>query len=422
VARRAALAAALLSERDPFLREDRRGGAFARAARGHESESDVVDRVAALEEFAARGTTRFECGELHRGRADCLLRGAAQIARLAGAAESARPTRPRAAARPLRRLVRPPGAPARAGLAARRDGRRARRAARATRAPSAAPSSSSRSTSTARATTRSWRMASAVERGWLDRRPLATTESVRFERERGAVAAFRVTRFDDLVLEEKGGLVPDPEESARVLAAAAAEEVTRALGLERDEVAGFVRRVNRLRDWMPELALPRLDDAWFAHGCPSSAPARAASPTSRRCRSSSSCAAASARARARDRPARARAPHRPERQRDPARLPARGRAGPRRADAGALRWARGRPRIAGGRVAVVLHLLAPNHRPQQVTQDLASFWTTSTPGSAASCAPATRATPGPTIRGTPKRCAARSGGRLAIVDSRGGVR
>jgi ATP-dependent helicase HrpB len=32
------------------------------------------------------------------------------------------------------------------------------------------------------------------------------------------------------------------------------------------------------------------------------------------------------------------------------------------------------PRIAGGRVAVLLELLGPNHRPQQVTADLASFW------------------------------------------------
>ena len=37
------------------------------------------------------------------------------------------------------------------------------------------------------------------------------------------------------------------------------------------------------------------------------------------------------------------------------------------------------PRIAGGRVGVVLHLLAPNYRPQQVTDDLASFWTNTYP-------------------------------------------
>ncbi|MBC7783830.1 MAG: ATP-dependent helicase HrpB [Burkholderiales bacterium] len=32
------------------------------------------------------------------------------------------------------------------------------------------------------------------------------------------------------------------------------------------------------------------------------------------------------------------------------------------------------PRVAGGRVAVLLHLLGPNYRPVQITQDLASFW------------------------------------------------
>src|SRR5262249_43339920 len=32
------------------------------------------------------------------------------------------------------------------------------------------------------------------------------------------------------------------------------------------------------------------------------------------------------------------------------------------------------PRVAAGRVKVLLHLLAPNGRPQQVTDDLASFW------------------------------------------------
>jgi ATP-dependent helicase HrpB len=32
------------------------------------------------------------------------------------------------------------------------------------------------------------------------------------------------------------------------------------------------------------------------------------------------------------------------------------------------------PTIAGGRVPLLLHLLGPNYRPQQVTSDLASFW------------------------------------------------
>ena len=37
------------------------------------------------------------------------------------------------------------------------------------------------------------------------------------------------------------------------------------------------------------------------------------------------------------------------------------------------------PTVAAGRVPVVLHLLAPNQRPQQVTRDLVSFWQTTYP-------------------------------------------
>ena len=32
------------------------------------------------------------------------------------------------------------------------------------------------------------------------------------------------------------------------------------------------------------------------------------------------------------------------------------------------------PRVAMGRVAVLVHILAPNMRPVQITQDLANFW------------------------------------------------
>ena len=37
------------------------------------------------------------------------------------------------------------------------------------------------------------------------------------------------------------------------------------------------------------------------------------------------------------------------------------------------------PRIAGGRVPIVLHLLGPNYRPVQITNDLQSFWTRTYP-------------------------------------------
>ena len=37
------------------------------------------------------------------------------------------------------------------------------------------------------------------------------------------------------------------------------------------------------------------------------------------------------------------------------------------------------PTIAGGRQALLLHLLSPAGRPAQITQDLAGFWTNSYP-------------------------------------------
>jgi ATP-dependent helicase HrpB len=37
------------------------------------------------------------------------------------------------------------------------------------------------------------------------------------------------------------------------------------------------------------------------------------------------------------------------------------------------------PTVAGSRVRVLLHLLAPSTRPQQVTDDLASFWANTYP-------------------------------------------
>ena len=37
------------------------------------------------------------------------------------------------------------------------------------------------------------------------------------------------------------------------------------------------------------------------------------------------------------------------------------------------------PRLAGGRIPLLLHLLAPNNRCQQITDDLASFWANTYP-------------------------------------------
>ena len=54
------------------------------------------------------------------------------------------------------------------------------------------------------------------------------------------------------------------------------------------------------------------------------------------------------------------------------------------------------PRVAGGRVAVVLHLLGPNYRPVQITDDLRSFWSTTYFQVRKDLRAAIPSTPGPT--------------------------
>jgi ATP-dependent helicase HrpB len=76
---RAALCAALLSERDPF----RRRGPRAKAE--HHSDSDVLDRLHALEAFERSGRRDSPVGELFANQAKPILRAAEQIARSIGA-------------------------------------------------------------------------------------------------------------------------------------------------------------------------------------------------------------------------------------------------------------------------------------------------------------------------------------------------
>ena len=67
-AERGALAAALLSERDPFLRQP--GTRMHRSAH-HASDSDLLDRVSAIEAFESQGIAESECRTLHRRRSLC---------------------------------------------------------------------------------------------------------------------------------------------------------------------------------------------------------------------------------------------------------------------------------------------------------------------------------------------------------------
>jgi ATP-dependent helicase HrpB len=159
-----------------------------------------------------------------------------------------------------------------------------------------------------------------------------------------------------------------------VLADAGSERLERVLPPD-DSPAGLYRtRVRCLREWIPELALPALDDAelcellaWLCHGCRSFADLRKADWLQ----------ALQGRLTHTQRQAVER--EAPERLAVPSGSRIALRYELARPPILAVRiqemfGLRDTPRIAGGRMPVLLHLLAPNHRPQQVTDDLASFW------------------------------------------------
>lgn len=226
------------------------------------------------------------------------------------------------------------------------------------------------------------RLASAVERDWLPPERLAEETEVAFDPERERVVAHRVTRYEDLELDRKE--VPPPaEEAARVLAEAAAADPVRALGLDAPAVASLLERVRFLRRWMPELELPDLAGDHLAELVADLVPAAGA--TARSFAALQRLPVADVLRGTLDRrQAEALKRHAPERLEVPSgsrvRLRYRGEDPPvlavRIQEVFGLAET---PRVAAGRVPVLLHLLAPNMRPQQVTDDLASFWANTYP-------------------------------------------
>ncbi len=223
------------------------------------------------------------------------------------------------------------------------------------------------------------RVASAVAPDWLPTTDLLDDEEVRYDAARDRVVARRRTRHRDLVVAEAEVPVRDEAAAAAALADAAASDLHAALGLDDDDVASFLARLRFLRQWRPELALPTFDEPQLAALLPALAAGRRSLAELRRAPVLESLRGMVT----------------------PAQLAALEREAPERlaVPSGSrirLQYEEGRPpvlaariqelfglaetpRLAGGRVPVLVHLLAPNGRPQQVTDDLASFWRTTYP-------------------------------------------
>jgi ATP-dependent helicase HrpB len=375
----AALAAALLSERDPFLRRERmptqRRGPVSR------SRSDVLDRVHAIELFEEKGIAETELGQLNPSAVRHILRTRDQFQRLASAARGTStrefPTDTRADEPFLRSLL--AAYPDRLARLRERGSRRAvmvgGRGVRLADDSAIVDEELFLCIDVDSAGGEALvRQASAVRREWLPEEQLKTETVVEFDQQSGKIVARRRVSFDDLVLEEATAPLPNDEQTATALAKAAEEQFERAFPADDPVVGGFRTRAQCLTAWMPELNLPVLDDGALKTLLPQLAVGRRSLEELRHAPWLDAMRALftwqQIQAIEREAPERIEVP-----------------SGSRIA----LQYEVGRPpvlavriqevfgllktpRVARGRVPVLMHLLAPNMRVAQVTDDLASFW------------------------------------------------
>jgi ATP-dependent helicase HrpB len=377
---RVSLAAALLSERDPFPRTLE--GPTPGPGRSP-TPSDLLDRVEALEAFERCGAVSTPLGTLHRGSARSVLRARDQLARSLG----------RGSKRAIHSEISADEAVLRALLSAFPDRLARRREPRGRRGVMVGgrgvrllPVSGVVEgdlflclDADAGQGETIVRQASLVRREWLPAEKLTTSVEVGFDAGAERVVARKVVCFENLVLEEGPAPLPDAGRVAEVLERAAGADLGKALPAGDSPAGRFLMRVRCLRAWMPELGLPAFTAeelrevvGWLCAGRRSFAELRQG-PWLEMLQGRLTPAQLSALER-----------EAPERLQVP--------SGSRLA----LRYEEGRPpvlavriqevfglrdtpRLAGGRVRVLLHLLAPNHRPQQVTDDLASFWANTYP-------------------------------------------
>lgn len=377
-----ALAAALLAERDPFPpAED--GPARGRVPQAA-SESDVLDRVAALEEFDRTGRLETPLGPLSRTAGRFVLHARDQLLR------DVQRIKPGPAVDGDGRGCSPNEAVMKALLAAFPD-RLARRTSPGSRfgrlvggrgvrladrsAVRDAPLFLAVDVGGGTPEAVVWQ-ASAVERAWLPPAHLSTRTEVEFDRTARRVIARRRVYWEDLLLEETPEALPAGDEPARILAAAAAESLAEVFPGDDPATAECAARLRCLAGWMPELELPALDDAGLCNLLPAMCHGRRSFDDLRRgpwiAALQGLLTPPQWRALQREAPERIEVPsgNRIKLHYEPGKPPVL--AVRIQEIFGMLET----PRVAGGRVRVLLHLLGPNMRPQQVTDDLESFWRT----------------------------------------------
>ena len=384
---RVALAAALLSERDVVQRSGERPVATASGP------SDLLDRLEAVERLLATGYGETALGPIHRGRAHHVQRIARQLTRLAKRAPAAGARRGARGDEStdsdgivLRALLAAyPDRVAKRREAGPRDAGRRRGVMVGGRGVVLADSSCVREADLflcldldSKGREALVRQASMIEAHWLPADQLESTVEAAFDEARERVAGWRRTRFRDLVIAEEEcdptSVPGGAHELERVLAAATIEHLERALDLGESEVAAFLARIRSLGAWRPELSLPVFEADDFERLLPQLAAGKRTFSELRRAPLLQILRGSLSFEQSRDLDRLA-----PERLEVPSGSRVRLRYEPGEPPVLAVRIQEmfglaETPAVDGGRRPVLLHLLAPNMRPQQVTRDLASFW------------------------------------------------
>ena len=219
-------------------------------------------------------------------------------------------------------------------------------------------------------------MASAVERRWLEEmfpEKMRTVREVVFDPASERVVGRARELYEDLALRETVRLDVDPLAAATRLAEEAKRDPARALSIGRDERA-LLDRVRFLARMMPELGMPDFERDLLARAIDVLSAGKRSFAELRRADLVGAIRAeltpGQIQALGRDAPERLRLPSGRsarisyEREKPPA-------AAARIQDLFGLATT---PRVAAGRVPLVIEILAPSNRPVQVTDDLESFW------------------------------------------------
>lgn len=216
------------------------------------------------------------------------------------------------------------------------------------------------------------RIASAIELEWLEELGVESRDLMFFDTERERVVGERRSIFRDLPLSSVE-IEPEPARAAEVLGRAARDQIARVLP-EDPTFHELIRRIACLSHWMPELGLEPVDDSRLGDLAVSLA---SGLRTFRELRAAPWLA--TLRASFDHRTWQQIERHAPTHIEVPSGSRIRLRYEPGKPPVLAVRiqemFGLGTtPVVAGGRQPVLLHLLAPNQRPQQITDNLESFW------------------------------------------------